>query len=95
MQNFTISTEKSLMFFLNEPKSLLDQGSGGAFSMATKSSYFLAILLIANPFMLLVFQNCSPGTHDRAIASTGSSVELVQVQEPEYSITVDKNLKIK
>ena len=27
--------------------------------MAKKSSFFLAILLIANPFMLLFFQNCS------------------------------------
>jgi hypothetical protein len=83
------------MFFFNEPKRLLDQGSGGAFSMATKSSYFLAILLIANPFMLLVFQNCSSGTHDRTIASDDSSIERVQAQEPEYSVTIDKNLKIK
>lgn len=27
--------------------------------MAQKSSFFLAVLLIANPFMLLFFQNCS------------------------------------
>ncbi|MBC7465595.1 MAG: hypothetical protein H7256_06340 [Bdellovibrio sp.] len=27
--------------------------------MAKKSSFFLAILLIVNPFMLLFFQNCS------------------------------------
>jgi hypothetical protein len=83
------------MFFLNEPKRLLDQRSGGAFSMATKSSYLLAILFIANPFMLLFFQNCSSGTQDRAIASTKLPVERVQAQEPEYSVTVDKNLKIK
>lgn len=27
--------------------------------MAQKSSFFLALLFIANPFMLLLFQNCS------------------------------------
>jgi hypothetical protein len=27
--------------------------------MAKKSSFFLAVLLIANPFMLLFFQNCA------------------------------------
>lgn len=27
--------------------------------MAQKSSFFLAVLFIANPFMILFFQNCS------------------------------------
>jgi len=27
--------------------------------MANKSSFFLALLFIANPFMLLFFQNCA------------------------------------
>lgn len=59
--------------------------------MATKSSFLLAILLIANPFMLLVFQNCTPTNHDRSIASAG----LAQVSESELTISIDKNLKIK
>ncbi len=59
--------------------------------MATKSSFLLAILLIANPFMLLVFQNCTPSNHDRGIASTGQASTV----ESEVVISVDKNLKIK
>lgn len=33
--------------------------------MAKRSSYFLAVLFIANPFMLLFYQNCSsiPTSH--------------------------------
>ena len=33
--------------------------------MAKRSSFFLAVLLIANPFMLLFYQNCSivPTSH--------------------------------
>jgi len=33
--------------------------------MAKRSSFFLAVLLIANPFMLLFYQNCSiaPNSH--------------------------------
>ncbi len=60
--------------------------------MATKSSYMLAVLLIANPFMLLFFQNCTPNTpSDRAVAST-APIEKPQI---EFSSTIDKNLKIK
>lgn len=59
--------------------------------MATKSSYMLAVLLIANPFMLLFFQNCSPNSpNDRAVAS--APAEKPQV---EFSSSIDKNLKIK
>ena len=82
------------MFFQKAPKSLLDQGSGGVF-MATKSSFFLAVLLIANPFMLLAFQNCSSNhPENRAIASTGDVVKIQGVQ-PEFSIKIDKNLEVK
>lgn len=59
--------------------------------MATKSSYLLAVLLIANPFMLLVFQNCSPNTN-RAIASLKTPAEKPQT---EFSSVVGVNLKIK
>ncbi len=59
--------------------------------MATKSSFFLAILLIANPFMLLVFQNCTPSNHERAIASNEQPAAI----ENEVILTVDKNLRIK
>lgn len=33
--------------------------------MAKRSSFFLAVLMIANPFMLLFYQNCSvaPNSH--------------------------------
>ncbi len=31
--------------------------------MATKSSFILAVLFIANPIMLLFFQNCSVAPH--------------------------------
>lgn len=61
--------------------------------MATKSSFFLAILLIANPFMLLVFQNCTPTNHDRAIASNDNSA--IPAIEQEVVLSVNKNLKIK
>ena len=61
--------------------------------MATKSSFFLAVLLIANPFMLLVFQNCSPTVHsERTIASSETQPSNI---ENEVIIQVDKNLKIK
>jgi hypothetical protein len=63
--------------------------------MATKSSYFLAVLLIANPFMLLVFQNCTPSAHaEREVASIDSQSSK-PVEEPEFSASVNKNLKIK
>lgn len=64
--------------------------------MATKSSYFLAILLIANPFMLVFFQNCSASSKDRVIANDeGENItieELRNHQEPEFIYKVDKNL---
>ncbi|MEQ1722126.1 MAG: hypothetical protein ABL930_03060 [Pseudobdellovibrio sp.] len=61
--------------------------------MATKSSYFLAVLLIANPFMLLLFQNCSPSPQDRSVASVENKSQ--QSAETELSYKVDKNLIIK
>ncbi len=62
--------------------------------MATKSSYFLAVLLIANPFMLLFFQNCSPSNHERAVASSDQQIQRQSTEiEPTYK--VGKNLKIK
>ena len=61
--------------------------------MATKSSFFLAVLLIVNPFMLLIFQNCSPTVHsERTIASSETQPSNI---ENEVIIQVDKNLKIK
>lgn len=60
--------------------------------MAIRSSYFLAVLLIANPFMLLVFQNCSSNTHDRAVASTEQVKEHVN---SEYSEKIDYKLEIR
>lgn len=63
--------------------------------MAAKSSYFLAVLLIANPFMLLVFQNCSQGPQLRSIASS-SDHQIIHInEETETSFRVDKNLIIK
>jgi hypothetical protein len=61
--------------------------------MATKSSYFLAVLLIANPFMLLFFQNCSPSPQERAIASSENYTKADL--KTEISFKVDKNLIIK
>jgi len=61
--------------------------------MASKSSYFLAILLIANPFMLLFFQNCSPAPQGRyEAASEGFTKESLKT---EYSLKLNKNLIIK
>ena len=60
--------------------------------MATKSSYFLAVLLIANPFMLLFFQNCSPTSQERVIASASKQAEKTEI---EPSFRVGKNLDIK
>ncbi len=59
--------------------------------MAIRSSYFLAVLLIANPFMLLVFQNCSSSTHDRAVAS----VEAKERANVEYSEKIHNKLEIR
>lgn len=61
--------------------------------MATKSSYFLAVLFIANPFMLLMFQNCSPSPQERSVASTEKQNHVKA--ESEVSYRVDKNLIIK
>ncbi|AGH94682.1 hypothetical protein [Pseudobdellovibrio exovorus] len=61
--------------------------------MATKSSYFLAVLLIANPFMLLFFQNCSPSPHQRKVAS--SSEITKEDLKTEVSYRVNPHLRIK
>lgn len=60
--------------------------------MAIRSSYFLAVLLIANPFMLLAFQNCSSNTHGRAIASVE---QPKQSANTEYSEKIHANLEIR
>ena len=60
--------------------------------MAVKSSYFLAVLLIANPFMLLAFQNCSSSTQDRAIASVQQSEKTANA---EYFEKIDNKLQIR
>lgn len=46
--------------------------------MAKRSSFFLAVLMIANPFMLLFYQNCSvvPSSH-------ASKVETYKVHKAE------------
>ena len=82
------------MFFETPAEKLLDQRWGG-FLMTTHSSYFLAVLLIANPFMLLFFQNCSSGPQDlqRSVASSYGRVE--SLEKTEIVFKVDKNLKIK
>lgn len=60
--------------------------------MAVRSSYFLAILLIANPFMLLVFQNCSSNNQDRVVASIEQTKESANV---EYSEKIHNKLEIR
>jgi len=35
--------------------------------MAKKSSFLLAVLFIANPFVLLFYQNCSKAPHPRTV----------------------------
>jgi len=60
--------------------------------MAIRSSYFLAVLLIANPFMLLAFQNCSSNTHDRNVASVE---QAKQAPNTEYSEKVHNKLEIR
>jgi|GEM_PF-4748281 len=62
--------------------------------MATRSSYFLAALLIANPFMLVFFQNCSQGVQARKIA-TDHKQQTVNHADPEIAYKVNKNLIIK
>ena len=63
--------------------------------VTTKSSFFLAVLLIANPFMLLVFQNCSSNSQDRIVASTEKSSVVRNLEESEPIFLAGKNLKIK
>jgi hypothetical protein len=64
--------------------------------MATKSSYLLAVLLIANPFMLLFFQNCSSGPQDRLDRQVASTQDYNKEDlKTEVSFRVDKNLIIK
>jgi hypothetical protein len=60
--------------------------------MAVRSSYFLAVLLIANPFMLLVFQNCSSNSHDRVVASAEQQTDK---SAAEYTEKIDTKLQIK
>lgn len=54
--------------------------------MANKSSFMLAVLLIANPFMLLFFQNCSAQPPTRAVAS----VPAVEIPVDKASLTDSK-----
>ena len=63
--------------------------------MATKSSYLLAVLLIANPFMLLIFQNCSSNAHERTVASQESAVQIKEPAHVEYSEKINPRLEIK
>lgn len=63
--------------------------------VTTKSSFFVAILLIANPFMLLVFQNCSSNSQDRVVASTEKTSITQNLEESEPVFQAGKNLKIK
>jgi hypothetical protein len=54
--------------------------------MATKrSSFFLAVLLIANPFMLLFYQNCSvvPTSHAK-IHETPQKALKSPASEPKH-----------
>jgi hypothetical protein len=60
--------------------------------MAVRSSYFLAVLLIANPFMLLVFQNCSSNSHERTVASAD---RLTDKPNFEYFENIDSKLEIR
>jgi len=61
--------------------------------MATKGSYFLAVLLIANPFMLLFFQNCSSSIiQDRNTAAIPDKQYIYDAPEPEVSYKINKNL---
>ena len=83
------------MFFPRAPKRSLDLRSGGFFMVATKSSFFLASLLIANPFMLLIFQNCSPNSQARVVASIEKPAVVQTLEESEPVFQVEKNLKIK
>ncbi len=71
-------------------------------SMATRSSYFLAVLLIANPFTLVLFQNCASSPKDRKIASsekqTNNEIQReIQREKPgvELGYQINKNLIIK
>ncbi|MEK6627749.1 MAG: hypothetical protein AABY53_03915 [Bdellovibrionota bacterium] len=64
--------------------------------MATRSSYFLAVLLIANPFVLVLFQNCSTSPQERGLANyQDRQINHEFPAEPEASFKIDKNLIIK
>ncbi len=83
------------MFFPRAPKRSLDLRSGGLFMMTTKSKFFLATLLIVNPLMLLVFQNCSSNSQDRDVATAEKPAIVQTLEESEPVFQVGKNLKIK
>ncbi len=63
--------------------------------ITTKSSFLLAVLLIGNPFMLLLFQNCSSNSQDRVIASNENTSIVKNLEESEPVFQAGKNLKIK
>ena len=67
--------------------------------MTSKSSYFLAILLIANPFVLVFFQNCSNLLPDRNIATEESKSIREHLENTpskiEFSYKINNNLIIK
>ncbi len=80
------------MFFHRPPKSYLDLRCEGV-SMSKKNTFFLVILLVANPFMLLFFQNCSASSHVKA---ESASEEFTKADlKTEISYKVDRNLVIK
>jgi preprotein translocase subunit SecG len=56
--------------------------------MATKSSFILAILFIANPFMLLFFQNCSVAPQHQA---SNTIVEKAATQNTSEEIVKNNN----
>ena len=55
--------------------------------MATKSSFILAILFIANPIMLLFFQNCSVMPHQQA----SSQIENKVAPQPVEKVVTENN----
>ena len=50
--------------------------------MTKQSSFFLAVLFIANPFMLLFYQNCSvaPNSHSETHQSSKAPASEAKVQ---------------
>ena len=67
--------------------------------MTNKNGFFLAALLIANPFMLLLFQNCSTFPQDRSYASlpdeTSGKNFPPEKRLVEVSFSLNRNLKVK